>query len=91
MIDDCARQIRNRPKKSVLALTMVHKGMFTSEILEKLKVLTKGNEPFIRKSAVVGVENGVYRVAMSHISTASKRQFKICKDSHEALQYLLGE
>ena len=88
LIDLSADQIRKRPPKSVRALTIVQKGMFSNDILQKLKTLARDNEPYIDKSAVVGV-NGVYKVAMDAVTAFSKRKFKFCNSKEEAVKYLL--
>lgn len=88
LIQECARQIRQRPPESVLTLTIVDKGKFTAELVEKLKELTKGNRPYVRKAAVVGV-SGMYKIVITAISIFSKREFKLCDTKEEAVRYLL--
>lgn len=90
LIEECAKQVRNRPESSVLTLTIVGKGKFTSELVDKLKSLTKGNSPYVRKAAVVGID-GLYRVVISAISIFSKRDFKLFDTKEEAIRYLLQD
>ena len=90
LIQECARQIRQRPPGSVLTLTIICKGMFTAELVEKLKELTKGNAPYVRKAAVVGV-TGMYKIVISAVSIFSKREFKLFDTREEAVRYLLEE
>ena len=90
LIEECAEQVRKRPQNSVLTLTIVEKGKFNTELVEYLKELTKGNSPFVRKAAVVGIE-GLYKVVISAISIFSKRDFKLFDSREEAVRYLLQD
>jgi len=45
--------------------------MFNSEWVEKLKELTKGNRPYLRRAAVVGI-TGVYKIVMTTIHIFSE-------------------
>ena len=90
LINECARQVRRRPENSVLTLTLVAKGKFDAALVEKLKVLTKGNSPYVRKAAVVGIA-GLYKVVISAISIFSKREFKLFDSQDDAVRYLLKD
>ena len=85
-----AEQVRKRPLNSVLTLTIVEKGKFNSELVDYLKDLTKGNTPYVRKAAVVGIA-GLYKVVISAISIFSKRDFKLFETKEEAVRYLLED
>ena len=88
LINECARQVRQRPENSVLTLTTVEKGKFTAALVDELKGLTKGNAPYVRKAAVVGI-TGLYKVVISAISIFSKRDFKLFDNKEDAIKYLL--
>ena len=90
LIEECADQIRSRPENSVLTLTVVSKGKFNAQLVDYLKDLTKGNKPYVRKAAVVGIE-GLYRVVISAISIFSKRDFKLFDNKDDAISYLLED
>ena len=90
LIEECAEQVRKRPHNSVLTLTIVERGSFNSELVEYLKSLTKGNAPYVKKAAVVGID-GLYKVVLSAISIFSKRDFKLFDTKEEAAQYLLQD
>jgi hypothetical protein len=90
LIEECAEQVRKRPQNSVLTLTIVEKGKFNTELVEYLKELTKGNTPYVRKAAVVGIE-GLYKVVISAISIFSKRDFKLFDNKGDAIEYLLKD
>ena len=90
LIEECARQIRQRPENSVLTITIVDAGKFNSELVEKLKGLTQGNRPYVRKAAVVGI-TGIYKIVMTAINIFSKREFKLCESKEEAIKYLIQD
>ncbi len=90
LIDECARQVRQRPEGSVKTLTIVEKGKFDLALVDKLKDLTKGNSPYVNKAAVVGIK-GLYKVVITAISIFSKRDFKLFDCKEEAINYLLQD
>lgn len=89
-IDECARQVRQRPPKSVLTMTVVDGPKFNTQFVEALKHLTKGNEPHVKRAAAVGV-TGLYKVAINAISLFSKREFKLFDCENEAVAYLTAD
>ena len=91
MIDEYARQVRQRPEGSVLTLmTMVEKGKFDPALVDKSKQLTKGNSPYVKRAAVVGIA-GRDKVVITAISIFSKRDLKLFDDKDEAIAYLLQD
>jgi hypothetical protein len=90
LIEECATQIRQRSENSVLTLTTVAEGKFNAELVEKLKGLTKGNSPYVRKAAVVGI-TGVYKIVMTAVNIFSKRDFKLFDNKEDAIKYLLQD
>jgi hypothetical protein len=90
LVEECAKQVRQRPEKSVLTLTVATNLKFTPAFVDKLKELTRGNEPHVRKAAVVGI-TGLLSVAMSAVSIFSKREFKQFDSKEEAIKYLMQE
>lgn len=87
MIETCARQVRAQPPQSVLTLTVAGGGKFTPETIQKLKELTKGNKPYVKASAVVGI-TGLYKVVISAVSLFSERRFHLFDDVEEAKNFL---
>lgn len=90
MIDECARQVRSRPKSSVLTLTIVGGGKFDQETIGRLKELTAGNAPYVKKAAIVGM-TGLYKVVLMAVATFSKREFHLFDTVEEARAYLLKD
>jgi len=87
LIRECARQVQNRPKGSVLTLTVIRKGKFTPKIVSELQKLAEGNKPHVRRAAVVGA-NGIYEIAMNAVSLFSRREFKTFEFEKTAIDYL---
>ena len=90
VIDECARQVQQRPPKSVKTMTIVDGAKFSTPLIEGLKHLTKGNEPYMRRAAAVGV-TGLYKAAIKAISLFSKREFKLFDTEQVAAAYLMAE
>ena len=90
IIDECARVVRSRPPKSVRTLTIAGGGAFDQEVVGKLKELTKGNEPYVMKSAVVGI-TGLYKVVLLAVSAFSKREFHLFDSVDEARDFLAAD
>ena len=80
--------IRNRPEKSVFTLTYTEGGKFDSEIISALKEFTKGNEPYVKAAAVVGI-TGLQKIVLDTVSFFSKREFATFDDLEEAKDYLI--
>jgi len=90
LIRECARQVRSRPKGSVLTLTIIRRGKFTPQIVNELQKLADGNKPYVRRAAVVGV-SGIYEIALNAVSLYSKRDFKLYTYEETAISYLLSD
>lgn len=90
IIEECARTVQSQPKKSVLTMTIAGGGRFDKETISQLMVLTRDNEPYVRKSAVVGV-SGLQKVVLQTVAAFSKREFKLFDDQEQAKDYLVSE
>jgi len=88
LIDECARIVRAQPPKSVLTMTIAGGGKFDNDIVGKLKELTKGNDPYVKKAAVVGM-SGLYKVVLMAVSMFSKREFHMFDTEEEAKDFLV--
>ena len=81
-------QIRGNPEKTVLTMTYTDGGRFDSEIISSLKEFTRGNEPYVKAAAVVGV-TGLQKVVLDAVSFFSKREFATFDDMEKAKEYLI--
>ncbi|PLY02262.1 MAG: hypothetical protein C0624_09000 [Desulfuromonas sp.] len=89
LIDECARVVRSQPPKSVLTMTVAGGGKFDNDIVAKLKELTKGNEPYVKQAAVVGM-SGLYKVVLMAVAMFSKREFHMFDTEEEAKDFLVN-
>ena len=80
--------IARQPPKSVLAVFDATGSTFDSNILNNMKEFTKANTPYIKASAVVGI-NGLLNVALVAVAKFSGRDFVTFKTRNEALDWLI--
>lgn len=90
IIEECARIVQSQPKKTVRTLTIAGGGCFDKATIDGLMILTKENEPYVVKSAVVGV-SGLQKVALQTVASFSKREFRTFDDLEEAKDYLVSD
>ena len=90
VVEECARVVQSQPPKSVLTLTVANGGRFDLETITRLKDLASANEPFVRKSAVVGA-TGLQHVVLATVSKFSKREFRLFDDLEQAKDYLVAD
>ena len=87
IIDECARNVRARPEKSVRTLTIAGGGKFDNEVIHKLKELTSGNAPYVERAALVGI-TGLYKVVVNTLKMFTKREFHLFDTVDEAKAFL---
>ena len=80
--------IRGEAEKSVLTLTYTDGGRFDSDIIASLKEFTKGNEPYVKAAAVVGI-TGLQKIVLDAVSFFSNREFATFDDMEKAKEYLI--
>ena len=90
LIDNCARQIRSQPKKSIYTIVNATGTKFDSTVVDKLKQLTKENEPFVIKSAVVGL-SGMQQVVLMIVSSFSNRTFEQFDTVEKAKEFFASQ
>jgi len=79
--------IHSRPESSVLTLTYTDGGRFDGKVVNSLKEFTRGNEPYVKAAAVVGIR-GLQKIVLDAVSFFSKREFATFDDIEEAKSYL---
>jgi len=82
--------IAGQPAKSVLSVFDATGAVYNAAVLAALKDFTAHNKPFIRASAVVGVE-GILSIALMAVSKFSGRTFKGCRDRQSAMDWLVEQ
>jgi hypothetical protein len=89
-MEEAEKIIRAQPKESLLILTDVTNARYNMEAVEKLKEFTKGNKPYVRASAVVGLD-GIKRIIYDAVVMFSKRTFPIFEDIEKAKDWLIEQ
>jgi len=87
IIEECARQVRCQPEKSVFTLIVAGGGAFSGETISRLKELARDNTPYVKASAIVGV-TGLYKVVFNAVAMFSKRRFYLFDTTEEAMDFL---
>lgn len=86
LIEECGRQVRSQPKKSIYTITVATDGKFDFDVVDRLKLLTKENEPYVIKSAVVGM-TGLQQVVLMIVSSFSNRFFELFETVEKAKEF----
>lgn len=85
---DTAREIiRAQPPSSVRVLTDVTRARYTPPVMDAMKEFTAGNKPYVRHSAVAGMER-VHRVLYRAVLLFSRRSIEIFETLDEARDWL---
>jgi len=87
IIEACERDVRCQPENSVFTLIVAGGSSFSSETIGKRKELARGNTPYVKASAIVGV-TGLHKVVLNAVSMFSKRRFYIHDTLDEAMDFL---
>ena len=89
-IDEAEEVIRSQPEASLLILTDVTDAVYDLEFIEKLKEFADGNKPYVRASAVVGLD-GLQKVVYNAVALFSRRTFPVFDDIEKAKDWLIGQ
>jgi len=89
-IEECARQVQAQPQKSIYTVTIATGGKFDFDVVDKLKALTRENEPHVIKSAVVGM-TGMQQVLLMIVANFSNRTFEMFDDLEQAKQFIAAD
>ena len=87
VIEACERDVRSQPEKSVFTLIIAGGSSFSSDTVTRLKELAKGNTPYVKASAMVGI-TGLYKVVFNAVAMFSKRRFYLFDTLEEAKDFL---
>ncbi len=89
-MDEAKKIIRAQPEDTLLILTDVTEGKYNMDVIESLKEFTMGNTPYVRASAVVGLD-GLKKAIYNMIVMFSKRRFPVFKDTLSAKDWLITQ
>ena len=83
--------VEKEPHKSILCISDVTGGVANAEITQMLKNFTKHNEPYIKMTAVIGVE-GIKNIIFRGVLMFTGRKNLVLKNSkQEALDWLVEQ
>lgn len=89
-IAEAKQVIRSQAPASIYALTNIEKMHFDSEIKEAFTDFTKGNKPYIKYSAVVGIDT-LQRILFNAIMKLSGRDIRVFANLDEAKFWLIDK
>jgi hypothetical protein len=81
--------IRSQPMNSVYTLTNMEGMFFNNEIKKYFEEIVKGNAPYVRAAAVIGL-SGLISIMYNAFVTVTGRNIKSLKTKEEAMEYLVG-
>jgi hypothetical protein len=88
---DVAREIiRSQPPSSLHVLTNVAGARYTPPVMDAMKEFTSGNRPYVRHSAVAGMER-VHRVLYRAVILFSRRSIEVFQTLDQARDWLVKQ
>jgi hypothetical protein len=89
-IEMAEKIIRIQPLNSVLTLTNVSGARYNTEVIQALKEFAKGNGPFVKAGAVIGIE-GLKKILYVAITSFSERNLPAFDDIEKAKDWLIDQ
>lgn len=89
-IEEYKKYIRSQPEKSVYAITNLDNIFFNTEVFDKFTAFVKGNEKYVKYSAIIGL-NGLVKIMFSGILRLTKRKLRPFNTKEEALDFLIKQ
>ena len=89
-INDAEKTIRAQPQSSVLILTDVTDARYNLEVIEKLKQFADGNTPYVKASAVVGLD-GLKKIVYNAVVMFTGRRLPVFEDVEKAKDWLIEQ
>ena len=87
LINESVRYIRSQPFGSVLTLTSIQGMHFNNEIKDLFSDFIKGNKPYVKAGAVLGV-SGLQQIIYNSLMKITGRDIKAFSNSEEAKNWL---
>ena len=88
VIENATGVIRARPEKSTFTLTYTNGARFDGDVIKNMKEFAKGNEPYVKAAAIVGV-TGLQKIVLDTVSLFSKREFGVFSELEDGKRYLV--
>ena len=89
-IAEASEIIKSQPESSLLILTDVTGARYNLEVVEKLKQFTRDNTPYVRASAVVGLD-GLKKVIYNAVIMFTRRKISVLDDIEQAKDWLIQQ
>lgn len=89
-MNEAKKVIRSQPKSSMLILTDVTGARYNMEVVEKLKEFTNENTPYVKASAVVGLD-GLKKIVYNAVVMFSKRKLSVFDNIQQAKDWLIEQ
>ena len=89
-VDSAKRLIRSESESSLLILTDVTGARYNLETVEKLKEFANGNKPYVKASAVIGLD-GMKKIIYNAVKKFSGRNIPAFDDTEKAKEWLIEQ
>lgn len=86
---ESAMYIRTQPRGSVITLTDISGMHFSNEVKDLFAEFIKGNKPYVKASAVIGV-NGLQQILYNGLMKITGRDIKSFSSTGVALDWLVS-
>jgi hypothetical protein len=90
IIDEAIEVIRSQPESSLLIVTDVTGAKYDLKVIDKFKEFTSGNKPYVKASAVVGLDE-FQKVVYNAATLFSKRTLPLFGDLEKAKDWLVEQ
>ena len=90
IIKEAEKLIRDEPPNSVLTLTDVTGAKYNLEVTQALKEFAKGNKPFVKAGAVVGLD-ALKKIIYNSVMHFSGRNLLAFDDIEKAKDWLVAQ
>jgi len=90
IIKESIRYIRLQSPASVLTLTNIQGMHFNTEIKELFNDFIKGNKPYVKAGAVIGI-SGMQQILYNGLMKVTGREIKAFTSAEEAKNWLTGK
>jgi hypothetical protein len=90
LINESIRYIRAQPPASILTLTNIQGMHFSNEIKDLFSDFVKGNKPFVKAGAVIGM-SGMQQIVYNGLMKVTGRDIKAFNTAEEAKNWLVSK
>jgi hypothetical protein len=90
LISESVRYIRVQPPASLLTLTNIQGMHFSNEIKELFTDFVKGNKPYVKAGAVIGM-SGMQQIVYNGLMKVTGRDIKAFSNAEDAKNWLAGK